>query len=170
MQQSITQKDARITELENEVRELIRSLKLRKGANQIGSVAEFNDLKETLLTTQHELWRERLTSEALQTAHSRADMALAASLAVQKERADCIEQEYILASLKIKQLEESLRLSPLFLVVPSYFVSLCLSVCLCVSLSLSLCLCLPLSLVCLLPMRRFHHRQAKRIWKDIMKL
>jgi hypothetical protein len=105
--------------LENEITELISSLKLKKGANQTGSVVEFNDLKEMLLAVQHELWKEKLTNEALQTAHSRADMALAASLSVQQERADCIEQEYILASLKIKQLEESLRfVDPSLLLVP----------------------------------------------------
>ena len=84
---------------------------MRKGANQTGSVVEFADLKEALLTAKHELWRERLANEALQLAHSRADMALAASLAVEKERADCLQQEYILACLKIKQLEDSLRLN-----------------------------------------------------------
>lgn len=82
---------------------------MRKSGNQINTVTEFNDLKEALLATKHELWKEKLTNEALQLAHSRADMALAASLAGEKERADCLEQEYILASLKIKQLEETLR-------------------------------------------------------------
>lgn len=61
------------------------------------------------METKKELWKEKTSKEALQLAHSRADMALAVSLSTEKERADCIENEYILASLKIKQLEESLR-------------------------------------------------------------
>jgi hypothetical protein len=111
----LTQKDEKINGLEKEVMDLITSLKMKKGANQTGSVVEFADLKEALSRAKHELWKEKVANEALQLAHSRADMALAASLAVEKERADCLQQEYILACLKIKQLEESLR----FILLPS---------------------------------------------------
>ena len=89
--------------------ELINSLNMRKSGNQIGSAVEFNDIKRELIETKQELWKEKISKEALQLAHSRADMALAVSLSTEKERADCLENEYILASLKIKQLEESLR-------------------------------------------------------------
>lgn len=82
---------------------------MRKSGNQIGSVVEFNELKSELIETKKELWKEKTSKEALQLAHSRADMALAVSLSTEKERADCLENEYILAALKIKQLEESLR-------------------------------------------------------------
>lgn len=89
--------------------ELVNSLNMRKSGNQVGSVIEFNDLKHELIETKQELWKEKTFKEAIQLAHSRADMALAVSLSSEKERADCLENEYILASLKIKQLEESLR-------------------------------------------------------------
>jgi hypothetical protein len=110
-QQYVTAKEERIVNLEKELLDLISSLKMRKGSSQtqVGSVAEFNDLKTELIDTKQELWRERTAAEAVRNAHVKADEVLAGALAAERDRGERWERECAEMKKKIRRLEDQMR-------------------------------------------------------------
>lgn len=96
----------RIQQLEENILEMVQTLKPQPTADGQSSLVEFSSLQQELVAAKKELWKERLRSDAIKSANKRADEAMGIALANEKMKCSQLEEEYVAATIKITRLED----------------------------------------------------------------